>query len=716
MVTIMHTGVTNPAPVDFTDYPTQVVDCFDLQNRKHTTGHFGMFSAVAGTRDMLPKDFPTLGADTSSDATNLDDSIFLSPCFQEIFTPMGFGVPSDAADTPQDPHHSLDDTFTTDPNSTLHEIPSGFKLVASHQGNDKLKGFVFSRRVLPLPSGTSLPPGIILDPTDPDFGLTQLKQACLEVSSLPDNTWDWMDHVPAIDYWLKATQASPQDMAIDLLPLSECTAATKSQLFMEEDGNQIFKSVHLQLSHMLYRDRCLEIGPSHTRYNTWEKYALAVTAGGATPVETASHPALAATTTFFCHNDAWDKDTSIGLEQYRAAAQQFVPRVWLKYDTFEVKANPAQPSLTELQQLPATPSQTTNLDQENTGNSSMTLTAWQALLNRETPPCGSPPKKRVRIHAPRTGMPPKNLQVGVDTKTATDDDIIACFSAPSKVVRAGAANLHGAQGSSNIQDSPYQLPCEQDGFRDVNTTSQWFDLPIPKYHGSAKFNKEDAISRSLDHYIIDAAHLGSYRAPSTLQILRKSDLSPIDWLDFNFPGVLGNNYITGCLNAKTDKAAVSWLQHLYQFRQGSNPTESLRVVPDIHNSFWSNPHLPPALKSGNIQSGPTDILHESDFDLGISIWTMLGTVGPCKGLFQVPLHGLLCNDVIKVIANFYWFHALRYADEGTFPQLPCEMSPFPKYCILLSGNLLFLITILQATSNVVIPYDILGPVNQTTGW
>ena len=200
---------------------------------------------------------------------------------------------------------------------------------------------------------------------------------------------------------------------------------------------------------------------------------------------------------------------------------------------------------------------------------------------------------------------------------------------------------------------------------------------MPKYYGIAKFNSKDAISNCLESYIVDAAHLGSYRAPSTLQILRGSDHHPISWLDFNLPGVLGNQYITSCLNAKNDKAAVTWLQRSYQYRHGSNPTQSLRMVPDISNSFWGNPHLPTALKSGIIQSGPNDILQESDFAQGISIWTMLGTVGPCKGVFKVPLHGLLCNDVIKVITNFYWFHALRYADDRTFTKLNTDKSPFP---------------------------------------
>ena len=697
LVTVMNAGVTNPSTVNFTDYPSEVADVFKLHNHKHDKGFFGMFSAVAGTRDMLPKDFPTLGADTSSGDTNLDDSVFISPCFQEVFTPMGFGITMDA-DEVQDPHNSLEETFTQDPTSTVHDLPLGFKLLAATQGNDSLKGFVFSRKIFPFPAGTSLPPGIILDPSDPDFGLQQLKQACIEVTALPEDTWDWLDHIPAIDYWLQATQANPTNMTINLLPLSECTPATKSQLFMEEDGNPIFKAVHLQLSHMLYRDYCLETGPSYTRYHKWETYALEVTAGGSTPLETATHPALAATTTYFCKNDAWDKDTSIGLLQYRDAAQPFVPPTWLNFDTFEVKANPAQPTISELQSRPATPAKHKTSAKDGPDNPTKTLEAWQALCNRETPPCDSPPKKRVRIQPTPKSLAPTNLYVGQTAQAKTDDDsVIECFTAPSTVVRAGASNLPGIQSHSGIQRSPYELPCELDGYRNDITTRQWLELPVPKYHGTAKFNSKDAISNSLEPYIVDAAHLGAYRAPSTLQILRGSDNHPISWLDFNLPGVLGNQYITSCLTAKNDRATVTWLQRAYQYRHSFNPTQSLRMVPDIINSFWGNPHLPSALKSGLIQSGPIDILQESDFAQGISIWTMLGTVGPCKGIFKVPLHGLLCNDVIKVITNFYWFHALRYADDRTFTKLTSDKSPFTQYSIL-SANFLYLLNLLGTTN------------------
>ena len=264
------------------------------------------------------------------------------------------------------------------------------------------------------------------------------------------------------------------------------------------------------------------------------------------------------------------------------------------------------------------------------------------------------------------------------------------------MVRAGAANLPSTQSSSGLQPSPYNLPCEQAGLRDDTTTRQWFTLPVPSYRGIAKFSTRDAINDTLDPYIIDAAHLGSYRAPATLHILRQSDHHPINWLDFNLPGVFGNNYITGCLNAKTDKAAVTWLQRTFQYRHALNPLQSLRLVPDIQNSFWSHPHLPSALKSGRIQSGPLDIIQESDFNQGISIWTMLGTVTPSKGLFKMPINGLLCNDVIKVITNFFWFHAIRYADDSTFNKLPIEKSPFPQYGIL-SGQLLFLLNLLGTT-------------------
>ena len=703
VVTIMNAGVTNPSTVAFTDYPQQVSDAFQLHSSKHDKGHFGMFSAVAGTRDMTPDDFPSLGASNAVDDDNLDDSIFLSPFFQEVFTPMGLGIPSSATDTPQDPHHLLTDTYTTDPASTVHALPDGFKLVAPPAADEGLKGFVFSRKVFPFPTGTSLPPGIILDPTDPDFGIQQLKQACVEVTSLPDVTWDWLDHIPSIDYWLQAAQANTEEMAIDLLPLSACSAETKSQLFDEEDSHPTFREVHCQLSHMLYRDQCIITVPSYTRFAKWEKCALEVTTGGTKPLETATHPALTPTVTYFCYNDAWDKDSSLGLSQYRTAAEQYVPRKWLNFNTFEVKATADKPPISELQpkhkqQATPTSAQASNKDAAGTSTTALAAGAWSALLTRETPPCASPPHKRVRIQPQPTGMLPKNLQeADVANAKGDDDSVIECFTAPSEPVRAGATNLHGTQDHSGVKTSPYAIPCEQEGFRDAAKTRLWFNLPVPKYHGTAKFNTDAAIDNKLAPYITDAAHLGSYRAPSTLPIVRKSDHKPIHELDFNFPGVLGNQYITGCLNAQTDKAAVKWLQRLYQYRQSNNPTEHLRVIPDIHSSFWSNHQLPSALKSGTIQSGYADICQEADLNQGISIWTMLGTVGPCNGLFKVPIKGLLCNDIIKVISNFYWFHALRYTDDSTFPQLPTEKSPFPQFGIL-SGHFRFLLTWLETTN------------------
>ena len=59
--------------------------------------------------------------------------------------------------------------------------------------------------------------------------------------------------------------------------------------------------------------------------------------------------------------------------------------------------------------------------------------------------------------------------------------------------------------------------------------------------------------------------------------------------------------------------------------------------------------------------------------------------------------GLLCNDVVKVIKNFLWFHSLRYTDNRTFSLLSGDFSPFPKYGIF-TGNMLYLLSIIESTT------------------
>lgn len=82
-------------------------------------------------------------------------------------------------------------------------------------------GFLLSRHFIPLPSGTNIPPGIILNPRDPAFSLELIKQAFSEVSGWGQEHYQFLDTVPMIQTWVHVVKTDPVAMAVNIWSLGD---------------------------------------------------------------------------------------------------------------------------------------------------------------------------------------------------------------------------------------------------------------------------------------------------------------------------------------------------------------------------------------------------------------------------------------------------------------------------------------------------------------
>ena len=124
---------------------------------------------------MSPGNIPLLGAGGDGEVDK-SDSIFLHPQAQKLFQPVLVQVQQ--ADVEKGLGKLTQALYCR--SSQPHNLPEHSIQAASDKDMSKLDAILKHARILPLPPGTDIPPGVILDLTAPDFNLEKSRRLTLK--------------------------------------------------------------------------------------------------------------------------------------------------------------------------------------------------------------------------------------------------------------------------------------------------------------------------------------------------------------------------------------------------------------------------------------------------------------------------------------------------------------------------------------------------------
>jgi len=709
--------VIHDDPVPYSQYPEDLqVFCgvVPTNEKQSPSGFFGMISCVADTRNLEAANIATIGA-----GSQVDDSIFLCPKSQKLF--QLFSIRSEHATSYRETStHPL--LYHTPPQSSGSLItPENARQTIEVEGRENpttpTTGFVLSRRFIPLPSGTNIPPGVVLNPRDPAFSLELIKQAFSEVSGWSQEHYRFLDSLPMIQAWVRAVKADPTAMAVDLWSLGDRPTEDLALLF-QGTSNSTCCETRLQLTHTIFRDRNLYNANNPSLVLSWEKIVKDTILGDPEPPFPPSVPELFTPLYLYGHHKTWDKDP-LSFQAYRATQAPWLPSGYTKFDGFYASAHRASVSALPLKSDPAT-----------------MITDAPAAANTTD------------------ATPPTNLPASTDQSSASDPfqdfasqyefTSAAAASTPTPKVRRQSLQHRSVHFNQSMADH-YDLTGKEDGLESARTTPA---APLLGLHPTATSGEQHPPNptpvslprhdpgknqhqqtRNFKHFIpvefpafnayydesvwssitppmvplalvssssstadvreVEGAHFGASRLCDKLNFEYASGhgLVLMDYTGYNAPAVFGKAYLHHCIKSRDSQEIMSWWKlRAHEARMDRN----LSAVPlfpftiQISAKFFDLPNVESAFVKGTHKAGASFQLsqpeHLSQF---VSVWTFVASIQPDVAKpFRVPLEGFSSLQLAQILIHYIWFHAERFHDPARYMNLAPQNatgSPFVFY-------------------------------------
>ena len=714
--------VIHDDPVPYSQYPTdlQVFCGVDPNNEKQSpSGFFGMISCVADTRNLEAASIATIGA-----GSQVDDSIFLCPKSQKLF--QLFIIRSEQAATYCEAsahpnlYHTPSHSASLITKETAHQA---IEVEGRETLTNDPTGYLLSRRFIPLPSGTNIPPGIILNPRDPAFSLELIKQAFSEVSGWGQEHYQFLDSIPMIQAWVRAVKANPAALAVDLFSLGDQSPEALAQLF-QGTSNSKCSEARLQLTHTIFRDRTLHIANRPSLVLDWEKIVKDTILGDPTPPFPPSVPELFTPLYLYGHHRTWDKEP-LSFQAYRAAQAPWLPPEYAKFKGFAASSTKASVPALQLKSDPAAlaaeiptaatiptadpPTHLPAAAAPSTAPDPFQAFASQYEFASAAAACTPPPKVRRQSFQQRSVHFNQTMTDHYDL-TMEEDELQSAFLTSTEPT-LGREHPPSPTPSSLIRHDPGQnqhhqtrsfkhfIPVEFPAFNQYYDESVWSSITPP----TVPLTLVSSSSSTVDVREVEGAHFGAFRLCDKLnfEYSNGTSLALMDYTGYNAPAVFGKAYSHHCIKSRDSQEIMGWWKLRAHEARTDRNLSAVVFFPftiQITAKFFDLTNVELAFVKGTHKAGaPFQLSQPENLSHFVSVWTFVASIQPeAAKPFQVPLEGFTSVQLAQILIHYIWFHAERFHDPARYMNLAPQNatgSPFVFYSQA-CGHLYYLYTML----------------------